>query len=214
MSAARGREGGNRARRGCRARRARRRTRAGARVPRAGPRATPASRGDVCPPKPQNPENDETPVETRAGLDATPERRDDGDTERPGRCYRRASSPALPPAPSSRARGRFRFRHAERRIARDVPRSAGPETRCSCCSWPNAVAGAAATRVVGALRRTPTVGIAVDMAAMENIVLVLVLRESPSSVARWCDAELFGTAASILARDVALFRPPGREIKP
>ena len=48
----------------------------------------------------------------------------------------------------------------------------------------NAVAGAAATRVAGALRRTPTVGIAVDMAAMENIVLVLVLRESPSSVAR------------------------------
>ena len=48
----------------------------------------------------------------------------------------------------------------------------------------NAVAGAAATRVAGALRRTPTVGIAVVMAAMENIVLVLVLRESPSSVAR------------------------------
>ena len=55
----------------------------------------------------------------------------------------------------------------------------------------NAVAGAAATRVAGALRRTPTVGIAVDMAAMENIVLVLVLRESPSSVARWCERGAF-----------------------
>ena len=55
----------------------------------------------------------------------------------------------------------------------------------------NAVAGAAATRVAGALRRTPTVGIAVGMAAMENIVLVLVLRESPSSVARWCERGAF-----------------------
>ena len=57
----------------------------------------------------------------------------------------------------------------------------------------NAVAGAAATRVAGALRRTPTVGIAVDMAAMENIVLVLVLRESPSSVARrWRERSFSG----------------------
>ena len=55
----------------------------------------------------------------------------------------------------------------------------------------NAVAGAAATRVAGALRRTPTVGIAVVMAAMENIVLVLVLRESPSSVARRCASGAF-----------------------
>ena len=55
----------------------------------------------------------------------------------------------------------------------------------------NAVAGADATRVAGALRRTPTVGIAVVMAAMENIVLVLVLRESPSSVARRCERGAF-----------------------
>ena len=85
-------------------------------VPRAGPRATPRRPEEImCPPKPQNPESDETPVETRAGLDATPERRDDGDTERPGRCdtVARPLLP-LPPAPSSRARGRFRFRHAEK----------------------------------------------------------------------------------------------------
>ena len=141
----------------------------------------------MCPPKPQNPENDETPVEARAGLDATPERRDDSDTERPGRCntVARPLLP-LPPAPSSRARGRFRFRHAERRNREgDAPSERRPRDALLMPFMAgNAVAGAAATRVAGALRRTPTVGIAVDMAAMENIVLVLVLRESPSSVAR------------------------------
>ena len=159
---------------------------------RARDRARPqASRGDTCPPKPQNLENDETPVETRAaGRDAergmTATRRDPvgaipsrvlSPLSRSRRARVRADASA-----SGTPKRRNRKGDALERRPRDAPLMpfmAG-----------NAVA-APPRRGCQALRRTPTVGIAVDMAAMENIVLVLVLRESPSSVARWCERGAF-----------------------
>ena len=64
----------------------------------------------------------------------------------------------------------------------------------------NAVAGAAATRVAVALRRMPTVGIAVVMAAMENIVWVLVCaRVAVECVAPTHTRELFASSLRLLA---------------
>ena len=90
---------------------------------REGPRAARATPGVpeeiMCPPKPQNPENDETPVDTRAGLDATPERRDEADAGRAGPPDTTAHPLSTqPPTPSSLARERFRFRHAEKEKSR------------------------------------------------------------------------------------------------
>jgi hypothetical protein len=153
------------------------------------------------------------------GWEPTPGRRDDAETERRGRPDTAALRHSTPrPPPSSRARGRFRFRHAERRNREgDAPSERRPRDALLMPFMAgNAVAGAAATRVAGALRRTPTVGIAEVMAAMENIVLVLVLRESPSSVARRCASGAFRDRRVYpRVSDVALFGDRvEREINP
>ena len=92
----------------------------------------------MCPPKPQNPESDETPVETRAGLDAT---RSEGMTPIRRDPVGLISSHVLsrPSAHAELACARKLPLPARRKgeIAKEThPRSAGPETRCSCRSWP------------------------------------------------------------------------------